>query len=89
MSDQPQSSPGKKAVLETLNLHQRKEFDEAVTALSEARRSRKGHKTALSRATKAAKWINGQNTQIAVGLSAHLGDDPIDSTTGEMVEMIL
>ena len=70
-------------------MHQRREFDEAVAALFEARRSGKGHKTALSRATKAAKWIGGRNATIAVGAPAPLGDDPIDPAAGEMVEEIL
>ena len=67
MSDETQISPSIKAVLEAHALHQRREFDEAVAALLEARRSGKGHKTALSRAIKAAKWLGGRNAKIAVG----------------------
>jgi hypothetical protein len=89
MSDKTQFSPSKKAALEAHALHQRSEFDEAVAALFEARRSRKGHKTALTRATKAAKWFAGRNAEIAVGAQAPLGDVSIDPAAGEMVEEIL
>ncbi len=89
MSDETQISPSIKAVLEAHALHQRREFDEAVAALLEARRSGKGHKTALSRAIKAAKWLGGRNAKIAVGAPAPSDDDPINPAAGEMVEEIL
>ncbi len=87
MSDEISSS--KKAVLEAHALHQQREFDEAVAALLEARRARKGYKATLSRATKAAKWLAGRNAEIAVGAQAPLGDVSIDPASGEMVEEIL